>query len=178
MVVDIRHICLGWLESDLRTVRKTEIQVYYRNSHSCRNYKLHIEKLFPCVLQQDMIWMSLDFTDDQSTLVQVMAWCRQATSHYLSQCCPRSQSPHCVTRQQCVLVRKSSGTETEWNKTAYTEWWNNVTWMIVKYNCPNTVNKGIYIDMVKLKIGHITITLCAILLIIYTQIKRFIVFPQ
>ena len=33
-----------------------------------------------------LIWMSLDFTDDQSTLVQVMAWCRQATSHYLSQC--------------------------------------------------------------------------------------------
>ena len=28
--------------------------------------------------------MSLDFTDDQSTLVQVMAWCRQATSHYLN----------------------------------------------------------------------------------------------
>ena len=31
-----------------------------------------------------LIWMSLDFIDDQSTLVQVMAWCRQATSHYLS----------------------------------------------------------------------------------------------
>ena len=25
-----------------------------------------------------LIWMSLDFTDYQSTLVQVMAWCRQA----------------------------------------------------------------------------------------------------
>ena len=37
-----------------------------------------------------LIWMSLDFTDDQSTLVQVMAWCRQATSHYLSHCWPRS----------------------------------------------------------------------------------------
>ena len=33
-----------------------------------------------------LIWMSLDFTDDQSTLVQVMAWCCQAPSHYLSQC--------------------------------------------------------------------------------------------
>ena len=31
-------------------------------------------------------WMPLDLTDDKSTLVQVMAWCRQATSHYLSQC--------------------------------------------------------------------------------------------
>ena len=35
-------------------------------------------------------WMPLDLTDDKSTLVQVMAWCRQATSHYLSQCWPRS----------------------------------------------------------------------------------------
>ena len=47
-----------------------------------------------------LIWMSLDFTDDQSTLVQVMAWCRQATSHYLSQCWPRSLSPYGVTRPQ------------------------------------------------------------------------------
>ena len=37
-----------------------------------------------------LIWMSLDFTDVQSILVQVMAWCRQAPSHYLSQCWLRS----------------------------------------------------------------------------------------
>ena len=49
-----------------------------------------------------LIWMSLDFADDQSTLVQVMAWCRQATSHYLSQCWPRSMSPYGVTGPQWV----------------------------------------------------------------------------
>ena len=43
-------------------------------------------------------WMPLDFTDDKSTLVQVMAWCRQATSHCLSQCWPRSMSPYGVIR--------------------------------------------------------------------------------
>ena len=48
------------------------------------------------------IWMSLDFIDDQSTLVQVMPWCRQATSHYLSQCWPRSLTPYGVTRPQWV----------------------------------------------------------------------------
>ena len=32
--------------------------------------------------------MPWDLTEDKSTLVQVMAWCRQATSHYLSQCWP------------------------------------------------------------------------------------------
>ena len=47
-------------------------------------------------------WMPLDLTDDTSTLVQVMAWCRQATSHYLSQCWPRSMSPNGVTRPQWV----------------------------------------------------------------------------
>ena len=30
-------------------------------------------------------WMPLDITNDRSKLVKVMAWCRQATSHYLSQ---------------------------------------------------------------------------------------------
>ena len=46
--------------------------------------------------------MSLDFTDDQSTLVQVMAWWRQATSHYLSRCWPRSLSSYGVIRPQWV----------------------------------------------------------------------------
>ena len=47
-------------------------------------------------------WMPLDLTDDKSTLVQVMAWCHQATSHYLSQCWHRSMSPNGVTRPQWV----------------------------------------------------------------------------
>ena len=49
-----------------------------------------------------LLWMSLDFTDDESTLVQVMAWCRQAPSHYLSQCWPRYLSPYGVIKLQWV----------------------------------------------------------------------------
>ena len=52
-----------------------------------------------------LIWMSLDFTDDQSTLVQVMAWCHQATSHCLSQGWLSSLSPCGVTRPQWVKAR-------------------------------------------------------------------------
>ena len=37
-------------------------------------------------------WMPQDITDDKSTLVQVMAWCGQATSQYLSQYWPRSNA--------------------------------------------------------------------------------------
>ena len=48
--------------------------------------------------------MSQDPTDDKSTLVQVMAWCRQATSHYLSQCW---LSPYGVARPQCFNGEKN-----------------------------------------------------------------------
>ena len=54
-----------------------------------------------------LILMSLDFADDQSTLVQVIAWCRQATSHYLRQCWSRSLSPYGVTRPQWVNWQQS-----------------------------------------------------------------------
>ena len=47
--------------------------------------------------------MSLDRTEGKSTLVQLMAWCRQATSHYLSQRWPRSVSPYGVIKPQWVL---------------------------------------------------------------------------
>ena len=46
--------------------------------------------------------MPLDLTDDKSTLVQVIVWCRQATRHYLSQFWTRNMLPYGVTRLQCV----------------------------------------------------------------------------
>ena len=46
--------------------------------------------------------MPLDLADDKSTLVQVKAWCRQATSHYLSQCWLGSLLPYGVARPQWV----------------------------------------------------------------------------
>ena len=46
--------------------------------------------------------MPQNVTDDKSTLVQVMAWCRQATSHYLNQCWLISPMPYGVTRPQWV----------------------------------------------------------------------------
>ena len=49
-----------------------------------------------------LTWTPQDLTDDKSTLVQVMAWCRQATSHYLSQYWPCSLSPYGITRPEWV----------------------------------------------------------------------------
>ena len=50
-------------------------------------------------------WKSLEFTDDKSTLVQGMARCRQAMSHYLSQCWPKSLLQYGVTRPQWVNIK-------------------------------------------------------------------------
>ena len=47
-------------------------------------------------------WLPLDIPNDKSTLVQVMAWCLQATSHYLSHCWPCSMLPYGITRPHWV----------------------------------------------------------------------------
>ena len=71
-------------------------------------------------------WMSQDLTDDKSTLVQVMAWCLQATSHYLSQCWLSSLSPYGIARPHWVNPYSSGlfhrhwgnnmiGTLTDWS---------------------------------------------------------------
>ena len=59
-------------------------------------------RIFKSSYDNVLRWMPQNLTDDKSTLVQVMAWCRQATSHYLSQCWPRSLSPYGITRPQWV----------------------------------------------------------------------------
>ena len=107
----------GWSPGDsLNLVRVLSVRVNY--SQQCRNdingrweYSKSINVIFYLVLliaiyrsSHDNIlwWMPQDLTDDMSTLVQVMAWCRQAPSHYLSQCCLSSLSPYGVARPQWV----------------------------------------------------------------------------
>ena len=52
--------------------------------------------------------MPQHLTYHKSPLVQVMVWCRQAASHYLSQCWPRSLSPYDVTRPQWVKINRTT----------------------------------------------------------------------
>ena len=51
-------------------------------------------------------WMSQNTFDDKPSLVRVMAWCRQAASHYLSQCWLRAMPLYGVTRPQWVNERR------------------------------------------------------------------------
>ena len=47
-------------------------------------------------------WKPLNTFGDKLALIQVMAWCCQATNHYLSQSWSRSISPYDITRPQWV----------------------------------------------------------------------------
>ena len=58
-------------------------------------------------IPRDLRSMQQNTSDEKSTQVEVMAWCSQATSHYLDQRSHRSMSPYDVTRPQ--LVNVSSG---------------------------------------------------------------------
>ena len=66
---------------------------------------------FKLVLRIDILSISCEIAlrrmpqnpfDDTSTLVQVMDWCRLATSHYLIQCWPKFMLPYGITRPQWV----------------------------------------------------------------------------
>ena len=50
-------------------------------------FKLIVVTTF-MIISRDIafIWIAQNPTDDNSSLGQVLAWCRQATSHYLGQC--------------------------------------------------------------------------------------------
>ena len=76
-------------------------------------YNLYVVSFWREGRQRSIAYQAVSPTDDKSTLIQVMAWCRQATRHYLSQCWPRSMSPYGVTRPKWVnsLAPGSCGSE-------------------------------------------------------------------
>ena len=102
-------------------------------------------------------WMSLDLSDDKSTLVQVMAWCRQATSRYPSQCWPSSLSPYAVTMPQWVNYMSNKG----WDEIIYP--FSNVNgctvdvWgMMINFTPHFLKDEFTYLCMLGLKLIHVT----------------------
>ena len=109
----------GWMQWDLKDDKSTLLQVMA----CCRQATSHYLKQWwpsstpPCSVTRPqwielILWIDIWYTsceigfwwvwqnhiDGKSTLLQVMAWCCQAASHYLSQCWPSSKSPYGVTR--------------------------------------------------------------------------------
>ena len=68
--------------------------------------KLQFSILFHWLVSSELLMITHPYgwhgtsKDDKSTLVLAMAWCRQATIHYLGQCWPSFMSPNCVTGPQ------------------------------------------------------------------------------
>ena len=59
-------------------------------------------KFNTCCDESSACKVFLNTFDDKLIMVHVMAWCCQATIHYLNQCWPRSMLPYDVTRPQWV----------------------------------------------------------------------------
>ena len=99
--------CLTSLECGLNSLAPGRFQFHFSRLFRLVIFKLTLKNGGWGISHEIALrWMSLDLTDDKSTLVQVMARCRQATSHYLSQCWPRSLLPYGVTRPQWVKFFK------------------------------------------------------------------------
>ena len=77
--------------------------------------------VFPMKLPLKWILQGLDQV--VSALVQVMAWCLQATSHCLNQCWPSSVIPFDVTRGQWVNLKFNNLSETAQTGGYMTVWW-------------------------------------------------------
>ena len=57
--------------------------------------------IYECQLQL-VIFNLISRMIAQYWFIQVMVWCRQATSHYLNQCWPSSVMPYSICGPQCV----------------------------------------------------------------------------
>ena len=98
MVISLRDMKQN---SDTKIVIASQISVEFANWPLGNLYQIS-EVVFKqiSVVDGNIPQVLLDIADDKSVLVQVMAWCLQATSHYLSQCLRRSMSAYSVTRPQ------------------------------------------------------------------------------
>ena len=68
-----------------------------------RVFNVVFTDLFPLTcLGNALRWMQWNLVYDKSILALVMAWCRRASSCYLSQCWPRFKLPYGVTRPEWV----------------------------------------------------------------------------
>ena len=89
-------------------VKKTYNQFMYINSLTpgrcgCNFRKVIFQLLFWIEILSGKIFVMImppNSIDDKSTLVQIMAWCHQAPSHYLNQYWPISLMPYGIPRLQ------------------------------------------------------------------------------
>ena len=104
-----------WLETESTWQECFDTQIW----HSINSlYPKRYQSNFNCAILQVVVmviilsiysevalkWIPDEFTDDKLTLVQVMAWCHQATSQYLSQYWPKSILKYGITQSHNSLT--------------------------------------------------------------------------
>ena len=105
MYIAVLYVIINYTPWNMLMLCVTGEYVYgLINSLAIGRLKKNRYTIFDLILMNDgscqiaTSWMSLNLTDDKSTLVQVIAWYCQATSHYLNQCWPRFLSPYGVPK--------------------------------------------------------------------------------
>ena len=116
--------------------------------------------------------MLQNLTDDKSTLVQVMAWCRQASSHYLNQCWPKSPTPYGITRLQWVKYVSSGSTRPvgpfmDWSPDGWDAYAHSLAWCQVGCRPPTVhrmmmellvLHRGLHRGTIKLVMVQVSTT--------------------
>ena len=99
--------CTGAVENDSWIINLL-IPGIYENHFKSMIFKLIIETSSLGIRCEIRFGWMFQIHTNKSTLVQVITWCRQATSHYLNQCWRRSMSSYSVTRPQRISTLQRS----------------------------------------------------------------------
>ena len=108
-----------WVKCEYTELALSFLRLYFLNSLSRGRFGSNfINVIFKLIIQNssmdnhckfdgEMKWMPQTLINEKSTLIQVMTWCRQVTSHYLRQCWLRLMLTYGITRPQWVKIWKT-----------------------------------------------------------------------
>ena len=101
------------IPGELRQDHYTMVLTYWRPWRCDNHFKSvifeHMLRIMSISCENVLKWMPQNTFDDNSTLVQVMIWYREATKHYMSQCWPRSMLLCDITRPHRVDYARWTG---------------------------------------------------------------------
>ena len=110
---DLENInCLLSGTKDLVLIDRVSVLIVHFNTLAPGRYRSNLKRvisehllrinIMSTSLEIPLGWMLQSAFDDKSTVVQVMAWCCQATSRYLNQCWSNTMLPYAISRPQWV----------------------------------------------------------------------------
>ena len=123
--LSIKVILLTSGRNNKGTVMGSFVSYYFFSKHILSVFLVHFQ--WNCI--------GMRGSHLESILVQIMAYCVQATSHYPRQCQRRSMPPNGLTRPQCCQM-------SWWLFNPPPHWTFSEIWQSVGWNCP-LLNVGV-----------------------------------